>query len=59
VTPYEAYSPDFKPSDTEELIPHSKDVLPKILTKKEVYAHADEVATAKSTGCAPTRRALS
>ncbi|KAJ1345693.1 hypothetical protein KIN20_000283 [Parelaphostrongylus tenuis] len=58
VTPYEIYSPDFKPSDIEEKTPQKKEVLPKFLTKKEIYAHADEVATAKSSGCAPIKRAL-
>nr|CDJ95100.1 Hypothetical protein CBG22447 [Haemonchus contortus] len=59
VTQYELFSPDFESSpQIEESEPVSDDVLPKVLSKKEAYAHADDVATAKKSGCAPTKRAL-
>nr|CDJ91173.1 Protein C50E3.5 [Haemonchus contortus] len=59
VTQYELFSPDFESSpQIEESEPVSGDVLPKVLSKKEAYAHADDVATAKKSGCAPTKRAL-
>ncbi|KAK6051309.1 hypothetical protein COOONC_11186, partial [Cooperia oncophora] len=60
VTQYELFSPDFESSSQiEEIVPLSDDVLPKVLSKKDLYIHADEVATAKKSGCAPTKRALS
>uniref|UniRef100_A0A1I7X3J0 Uncharacterized protein n=1 Tax=Heterorhabditis bacteriophora TaxID=37862 RepID=A0A1I7X3J0_HETBA len=35
-----------------------EEVISKDMTKKEQYKHADELAIAKSDGCAPTKRAL-
>ncbi|KAK6027485.1 hypothetical protein OSTOST_06482, partial [Ostertagia ostertagi] len=59
VTQYELFSPDFESSSQiEEPPPLSEDVLPKVLSKKDLYIHADEVATAKKSGCAPVKRAL-
>ncbi|EYB92758.1 hypothetical protein Y032_0190g1249 [Ancylostoma ceylanicum] len=59
VSSYEEFSPDFQSSSkSEESTCESESVLPKTLSKKELYAHADEVTTAKKCGCAPTKRAL-
>ncbi|KAL6742885.1 hypothetical protein Aduo_015984 [Ancylostoma duodenale] len=59
VSSYEEFSPDFQSSSkSEESTCESESVLPKTLSKKELYAHADEVTTAKKSGCAPAKRAL-
>ncbi|VDL76793.1 unnamed protein product [Nippostrongylus brasiliensis] len=58
ITQYEMFSPDFESSsDFEDYVPQSEIVLPNVLSKKELYTHADEVATARKSGCAPIKRA--
>lgn len=59
VTQYELLSPDFDPSQFEDVASPIEDVLPNVLSKNELYTYADDVATAKKSGCAPIKRALS
>ncbi|CAJ0589984.1 unnamed protein product [Cylicocyclus nassatus] len=59
VPSYEEFSPDFQSSSQIEEAPTpSESALPDTLSKQELYVHADELATAKKSGCAPTKRAL-
>ena len=56
---YEEFAPDFQSPQVDELAHHFEDALPATLSKQELYANADEIATARKSGCAPTKRALS